>query len=241
MRCVRRAFSLAAKPSNHSGCNAHESALLHREEMTSLLQGELYRDRSHPVYNFLFTYYHFSPKVLFQYSPGVGNSFRVTDEMRCAGLVPERGLRLIEEDVYAVCPAEVTVVPPQLAALQNTLRILRNVQNRRPVLSCFGLHEWAMLYRLPDTSIRKQSLPLRVSQNELESVVESHHLRCTHFDAFRFFTGEAKIRNAIQAPQGDTNGKKTKDNCSSGKHMTRASQADLEQPGCIHTHMDLFK
>jgi len=52
-------------------------------------------------------------------------------------------------------------------------------------------------------------------------VVESHRIRCTHHDAFRFFTPAARPRNAIQP--------------------TRADQAALEQPGCLHATMDLYK
>ena len=46
-------------------------------------------------------------------------------------------------------------------------------------------------------------------------------LRCTHIDAFRFFTAEAEPLN---------------------EHTpTRAGQANDEQPGCIHANMDLYK
>jgi hypothetical protein len=46
-------------------------------------------------------------------------------------------------------------------------------------------------------------------------------LRCSHFDAFRFFSAEAAPRNA-GAP-------------------SRATQQDWEQPGCLHANMDLYK
>ncbi|CAN0049130.1 unnamed protein product, partial [Sphacelaria rigidula] len=42
---------------------------------------------------------------------------------------------------------------------------------RPPVFHCFGLHEWAMLYRPPgaeeDRRSIHQALPLRVSQQEV--------------------------------------------------------------------------
>ena len=47
-------------------------------------------------------------------------------------------------------------------------------------------------------------------------------LKCTHFDAFRFFQEDAKGFNLNQV-------------------LSRSSQEDHEQPGCIHATMDLFK
>jgi hypothetical protein len=46
-------------------------------------------------------------------------------------------------------------------------------------------------------------------------------LRCTHFDAFRFFTHSAQPRNRLQ--------------------LSRADQLAAEQPGCVHAAMDLYK
>jgi hypothetical protein len=60
-----------------------------------------------------------------------------------------------------------------------------------------------------------------MSLDEVEAIVESIPLRCTHFDAFRFFTPAAAPRNA-GAPN-------------------RATQIDWEQPGCLHANMDLYK
>ena len=46
-------------------------------------------------------------------------------------------------------------------------------------------------------------------------------LRCTHIDAYRFFTPAALPLNPIEP--------------------TRATQPDLDQPGCLHANMDLYK
>jgi hypothetical protein len=46
-------------------------------------------------------------------------------------------------------------------------------------------------------------------------------VRCSHFDAFRFFTPPARSLNLLQP--------------------TRDTQHDLEQPGCLHANMDLYK
>jgi hypothetical protein len=52
-------------------------------------------------------------------------------------------------------------------------------------------------------------------------VVESHPIRCSHFDAFRFFTDAARPLNALTP--------------------TRTSQKSMEQPGCLHANMDLYR
>jgi hypothetical protein len=89
----------------------------------------------------------------------------------------------------------------------------------RPVFTgCFGLHEWAMVYRGRQ---HRHSLPLRLGQKATDEVVERHPIRCTHFDAFRFFTPEAVGLNRLQP--------------------TRATQVDLDQPGCLHAAMDCHK
>jgi hypothetical protein len=46
-------------------------------------------------------------------------------------------------------------------------------------------------------------------------------VRCSHFDAYRFFTEPARPLNSL--------------------HPSRSSQVDLEQPGCLHATMDLYK
>lgn len=52
-------------------------------------------------------------------------------------------------------------------------------------------------------------------------MVESHSIGCSHFDAFRFFTPEALPLNALQP--------------------TRENQVELEQAGCLHAGMDVYK
>lgn len=75
-----------------------------------------------------------------------------------------------------------------------------------------------MLYRPPHAAkepIKYQALPLRVSQEVLNEFVEGRPIRCTHFDAFRFFTPEAQPLNTL-APQ---------------MQHREAAQTALEQPG----------
>jgi hypothetical protein len=75
-----------------------------------------------------------------------------------------------------------------------------------------------MVYRATD---HRHPVPLRLGAAGTDAVVEAHPLRCSHFDAYRFFTSAAAPRNRLRP--------------------TRATQAALEQPGCLHAGMDLHK
>ncbi len=99
-------------------------------------------------------------------------------------------------------------------------RLLTATASRPAHTGCFGLHEWAMVYRQDDGG-RRHDLPLRLGRDGTDRVVESHQIRCSHIDAFRFFTPEAVPRNRLQP--------------------TRATQVAMEQPGCLHANMDLLK
>ena len=75
-----------------------------------------------------------------------------------------------------------------------------------------------MVYRDEGT---RHPIPLRLGQAGTDAVVEAHPIRCSHFDAFRFFTPAAVAHNRLQP--------------------TRETQPELEQPGCLHAGMDLYK
>ncbi|BDH57654.1 hypothetical protein MTP03_25930 [Tsukamurella sp. PLM1] len=102
---------------------------------------------------------------------------------------------------------------------QYVSRLLEATAARRPVFGCFGLHEWAMVYREADQA--RHPVPLRLGPAGTDEVVRAGQLTCTHYDAFRFFTPEAALRNAVE--------------------LTRETQIGSEQPGCLHAGMDLYK
>jgi hypothetical protein len=78
-----------------------------------------------------------------------------------------------------------------------------------------------MVYGLEQGEVRHESWPLRLAPQAIRDVVDEQGLHCTHYDAFRFFTPGAVPLNEW-AP-------------------TRATQLDLDQPGCLHATMDLYK
>jgi len=83
------------------------------------------------------------------------------------------------------------------------------------------LHEWAMVYRQAADEVRHNAWPLRFPADAIARIVEAQPVRCSHFDAFRFFTPAARPLNRLQP--------------------ARESAVEFEQRGCLHANMDLYK
>ena len=167
---------------------------------------------AHPVWDFLFTYYSLRPRQLRIWHPGFG-----------VALGGAAAQQYLGRSGYARGRDGVTVTREHLLARADTVRfiarLLRATASRPARLNCFGLHEWAMVYRAP--TVRHSQVPLRLGSAGTDAVVESMPLRCSHFDAYRFFTEPAMRRNA--------------------EELTRDGQVATEQPGCVHVGMDLYK
>ncbi len=187
----------------------------HEARVDVWVQPHLERRRTqvaHPVEDFLFGYYSQRPAALRRWHPGYGVALE--DGASYAGV---KG--------YDVRGGLATVTGEHLATqrrLLTTLRTLLAATASRPAqLGCFGMHEWAMVYRQPADEVRHGAWPLRLGGDGTDEVVESHRIACSHFDAFRFFTDDARPRNTLQ-PRSD-------------------DRPAFEQPGCLHAGMDLYK
>ena len=101
------------------------------------------------------------------------------------------------------------------------VQLLDNTLNRPARFNCFGLHEWAMVYRLSQEEVRHAQAPLRLSPDEIAAVVEAQELKCSHYDAFRFYVPAARSLNHMV--------------------LEREDQLQQEQSGCLHANMDLYK
>ena len=185
------------------------------DALTAAHRARSARGEKHAVEDFLFTYYNTRPSLLRRWHPGPGVVLAPTND----GPAPHAGWRW-----YRTAPdGSVSLdVATFLADRGDTLRFIHRLLTAtaaRPAFTgCFGLHEWAMAYRQDE---HRHPLPLRLGQAGTDTVVEGHQIRCTHFDAFRFFTPPAAPRNRVQ--------------------LTRESQPDVEQPGCLHASMDCHK
>ncbi len=179
------------------------------------------RNEPHPVLDFLFVYYNYAPSLLERWHPGYGSSLALE------GAPP---LPHWSERHYSLADGgAVQFVDPQKMSAKTrerlswVLQLLQQTQRRPANFGCFGLHEWAMVYRADaGGDIRHQeTLPLRLPLAEINAFVESRAICCSHFDAFRFFTPKARPLNRFQ-PSFDT-------------------RQENEQGGCLHANMDLYK
>ena len=169
----------------------------------------------HPIDDFLFTYYPFSFAKLEDWHAPLGVALVVDEPL------PERFLRSpyrMEDGVVFL--DEALLEEKDRLRLKWTRELLVATRDRAPNFACHGLHEWAMVYRGQQVRHEKTT-PLRLPQAEIDALVESRPLLCSHFDAFRFFAPQAQPMNRFQP--------------------TLDGRPENEQPGCIHANMDLYK
>ncbi|HEY5551835.1 MAG TPA: 3-methyladenine DNA glycosylase, partial [Opitutaceae bacterium] len=173
------------------------------------------RGERHPVHDFLFTYYSIKPALLKRWHPGIG-----------VVLAGEGAREFLGSAFYAEVDGGVTADPAlfpeaRRAGVAWILELLRATAARPPSFGCHGLHEWAMVYKQAHGDVRHADWPLRFAPDEIARIVEAATVRCTHFDAFRFFTAEARPLNRVQPD--------------------RTTIHAHEQRGCLHANMDLYK
>ena len=190
-------------------------ASAHATRIDSFVAPHLARRRArikHPVHDFLFTYYSLRPAQLRRWHPGYGVAL-----LDAPGYDNLKGYVDAGAGATGLSAAYVASQRPLLTAL---LRLLRATAARSANFGCFGLHEWAMVYRLGHDEPRHADWPLRLGAAGTDAVVESHRIACSHFDAYRFFTPAAVPRNTLSPAVHD--------------------RVEFEQPACLHAGMDLY-
>ena len=167
----------------------------------------------HPVEDFLFTYYSHRPAQLRRWHPGAGMVLHGADPAQLGA------------EYRSTAAGAVLDLAAVLARRGESVRWIRDLlaatAGRPPFLGCFGMHEWAMVYRQTAEEVRHHQLPLRLGAAGTAALVEATRIRCSHFDAFRFFTAPARALNVLQP--------------------SRETQPEHEQPGCLHANMDLYR
>jgi len=172
----------------------------------------------HPVEDFLFQYYPYPFALLEKWHPGIGVA------LEFERISPALSKPFSERD-YSMADGALFADPELLPAkererLQWIRSLLVATRDRAPNFACHGLHEWAMVYRGAEVRHEKTT-PLRLPQAEIDALVESRAICCSHYDAFRFFAGGSGAMNRLQP--------------------TLEDRVSLEQPGCVHANMDLYK
>jgi hypothetical protein len=218
---------------------------------TDAQQARASRGEKHPVFDFLFSYYSFRPAWLRRWHPGpdlalTGETARAYlrwseyREIASGSDVPpvNSPASQINAPAALATPSERgTGVPPviygtpavALAPLPSSRRpyviwlraLLLATQSRPAFFGCYGLHEWAMVYRQTPDEVRHNAHPLRFAPDPLARIVEAAPITCSHFDAFRFFTPPARPLNKLKP--------------------ARETVPQFEQSGCLHANMDLYK
>ncbi len=214
-----------------------ELAAAHAARADALTAGHRARraaGKRHPVEDFLYEYYGTRPAQLRRWHPGADVGLALPAPAQADdGADPTGDGRDTTADAAAPHVAWRWYVTTDgvvhldtaafLAERRDTVayvhRLLVATASRPAFAGCLGLHEWAMVYRRADA--RRHGLPLRLGPEGTDAVVEQHPVRCSHIDAFRFFTPDAVPLNRLQP--------------------TRETQVALEQPGCLHANMDCLK
>ncbi|WP_418904440.1 3-methyladenine DNA glycosylase [Corynebacterium pygosceleis] len=169
------------------------------------------RGEKHPVWDFLFDYYPVKPAQLARWHPGAGT--------RLHGDCPHSDWRYYDTDSAGTTGVNLRELWGKRGESFRYIRdLLTSTADNTARFDCLGLHEWAMVYRTDDP---RHDLPLRLGRTGTDAVVEQHQIRCTHYDAFRFFTPSARPLNITP--------------------LTREQQPSREQRGCVHATMDLYK
>ncbi len=172
--------------------------------------------RAHPVEDFLFVYYRNSPGRLRRWHPGPGVV------LADAGRMPRADWAHYVTDADGGVRLDVASYLAARGATVEFVRVLLASTVSRPaMLGCFGLHEWAMVHSLAEDEVRHGGWSLRLGSAATDEVVEIQQVRCSHFDAYRFFTPSALPLNTLRP--------------------TREDQVAMEQPGCLHAGMDVYK
>ena len=107
----------------------------------------------HPVHDFLFTYYSHGPAQLRRWHPGYGVALADAPEYAALkGYVDGAGTAWRTSTSQPATCRRVADPPPAA----------RDGRRGRPNFGCFGLHEWAMVYRLAEDETRHADWPLRL-------------------------------------------------------------------------------
>jgi len=164
----------------------------------------------HPVFDFLFEYYPVRPSHLKRWHPGIDTALE--------GDAPQASWRDYHETADGITVDVESYMKRRGSSVDYILDLLRRSSTNPAHFDCFGLHEWAMVYH---TDSPRHDLPLRLGAEGTNRVVDTHSLKCSHYDAFRFFTPPARPLNLTV--------------------LNREDQPANDQAGCVHVTMDLYK
>lgn len=175
------------------------------------------RRKSHPVLDFLFTYYSFSMGRLEAWHPPLNVALECSNFTDLPTYYSEQYYSQSNGCVFL----DLTKLNEERRSSMRWMsHLLTQTQQRSPNYACYGMHEWAMVYGGSDVRHR-ESAPLRLGQDGTDEVVRSRPILCSHYDAFRFFQPDARSFNRL--------------------YPEKEKRDQHEQPGCVHANMDIYK
>ena len=199
-----------------------QAAERHAGRVSRLVDAHVERRAAHkkdPVADFLFEYYRCRISHLRLWSPGLGVGLALPDERQ-----PRSDHGLVPDPWTTGGDGHIRLDPTRIPAHRQEgfmfiRELLARTLERPPLFGCAGMHEWAMVHG--GGAVRHADVPLRLSRSDIDRILEEVGPRCTHFDAFRFFSRSARPLNHME--------------------LTRSDMLGTEQPGCLHANMDLYK
>ena len=135
-------------------------------------------EQKHPLIDFLFRYFSFPFNRLKAWTPGWGETLEgpMNETLSPHRFEETDGLVRIKEDIF----------PHHREKYLNwTISLLEKTISNPTCFNCYGLHEWAMVYKAD--KVRHEYTKLRLSEKEICEIVEEKELNCTHYDALRFY------------------------------------------------------
>lgn len=198
-----------------------EKSCHHREQATTRSADHEQRVRAgipHAVEDFLWDYYSLRPSRLATWNPGAGITLGAPepDHPGYSEYLDRCAARWHVTTSDGVVLDAQTFIDDRKNGLTFIENVSRAIASRPPFFGCFGWHEWCMVYR----GGKRHPAPLRLGQDQTDAVVDKATVTCSHFDAYRFFTEEARPLNTL-TPRFET-------------------AVDNEQGGCLHANMDVL-
>lgn len=185
------------------------------------------RGEKHPLEDFLWDYYPLRPGRFRTWYPGIDDDGVVALERPASSfseahsywtqIAQSRWFITSNDDSYCYLDVE-AFSQARAHGIEFFRALLHKLQNTAPTFGCLGWHEWAMAYRIDEL---RHPLPLRLGTEKTNLLVEQAHIRCTHFDAYQFFSPAAMDLNTVRP--------------------TYETVIEFEQPGCVHVSMDLLR
>ena len=164
---------------------------------TNTLRERRHAVNSHPIYNFLHTYYRYSSEELLLYSPGIGvglkdvmhdniKPLRTSNGKQKRKKKNSTGMKELLHPLIHLSDSEnnksdASYNPQKLihplqpsgrygwTTMSRNRDILAKSSLKQPNFACYGLHEWAMLYK--NYPPHQKNLSLRVSQDTIDELV----------------------------------------------------------------------